>query len=85
MGVPTEGTDVPERVDRILDALAGHDRVEATVHGDDVLCRVHAPEFVDHLRTVHEEWMRGPYDELVGQDRVVRSAGVGEVTRHRDR
>jgi acetoin utilization deacetylase AcuC-like enzyme len=27
--------------------------------------------FVDHLRTIHAEWMTGPYDDLVGQDRVV--------------
>src|SRR4029079_7159537 len=71
VGVPTDGTEVPERVDRILAALTGHDRVEATAHDDDVLRRVHSPDLVDHLRTVHDEWMAGPYDELVGQDRVV--------------
>ncbi|HET9841286.1 MAG TPA: histone deacetylase family protein [Nocardioides sp.] len=71
VGVATDGTEVPERVDRILEALDGHDRVEAASHDDDVLRRVHAPAFVDHLRTIHEEWIRGPYDELVGQDRVV--------------
>jgi len=71
VGVPTDGTEVPERVDRILDALDGRDRVEAGRHDDDVLRRVHAPAFVDHLATIHAEWMRGPYDELVGQDRVV--------------
>ena len=36
-----------------------------------MLRRVHAPAFVDHLATIHAEWMEGPYDELVGQDRVV--------------
>jgi acetoin utilization deacetylase AcuC-like enzyme len=71
VGVPTEGTELPQRVDRILDALDGHPRIEATDHDDDVLRRVHAPAFVDHLRTIHGEWMQGPYDELVGQDRVV--------------
>ncbi|HET7072386.1 MAG TPA: histone deacetylase family protein [Nocardioides sp.] len=71
VGVATDGTEVPERVDGILDALSGHERVEATQHDDGVLLRVHAPAFIDHLRTIHEEWMRGPYDELVGQDRVV--------------
>ncbi len=71
VGVATDGTEVPERVDGILDALPGHERVEATQHDDGVLLRVHAPAFIDHLRTIHEEWMRGPYDELVGQDRVV--------------
>jgi acetoin utilization deacetylase AcuC-like enzyme len=71
VGVATEGTEVPERVDRILEALAGHERAEAQPHDDSVLRRVHSPEFVDHVRTIHDEWMRGPYDELVGQDRVV--------------
>ncbi len=45
--------------------------VEAHAHDDDVLRRVHAPAFVDHLATIHAEWMQGPYDDLVGQDRVV--------------
>jgi len=71
VGVPTDGTELPERVDRILDATASRERVEATTHDDDVLRRVHAPAFVDHLRTIHDEWLRGPYVELVGQDRVV--------------
>jgi acetoin utilization deacetylase AcuC-like enzyme len=71
VGVPTEGTEVPERVDRILDALDSHPRVESAAHDDGVLCRVHDPVFVEHLRTIHAEWMAGPYDDLVGQDRVV--------------
>jgi acetoin utilization deacetylase AcuC-like enzyme len=71
VGVPTEGTEVPERVDRILAALAGHDLVEASSYDDDVLLRVHDAALVEHLRTVHAAWMSGPYDELVGQDRVV--------------
>jgi acetoin utilization deacetylase AcuC-like enzyme len=71
VGVPTEGTEVPERVDRILAAVAGHELVEATPHDDEILWRVHDPAFVDHLRRVHAEWTEGPYDELVGQDRVV--------------
>jgi acetoin utilization deacetylase AcuC-like enzyme len=58
-------------VDRILSALTDHEHVDATPHDDEVLRRVHAPAFVDHLRTVHAEWMDGPYHELVGQDRVV--------------
>jgi acetoin utilization deacetylase AcuC-like enzyme len=71
VGVPTDGTELPERVDRILDALSTHERLDAVPHDDDVLRRVHAPTLVDHLGTIHEEWMRGPYDDLVGQDRVV--------------
>lgn len=71
VGVPTEGTELPERVDRILAATADRERIEAVPHDDGVLGRVHSPDFLDHLRTIHEEWMRGPYADLVGQDRVV--------------
>ncbi len=71
VGVPTEGTELPGRVDRILEALAAHEPVLATPHDDGVLTRVHDPAYVDHLRRIHEEWSRGPYDDLVGQDRVV--------------
>jgi acetoin utilization deacetylase AcuC-like enzyme len=73
VGVPTPGTEVAERVDRILDAFRGpgYDVVEATVHDDAVLERVHDPAFLHHLETVHDEWMRSGIPELVGQDRVV--------------
>jgi len=71
VGVRTDGTEVPERVDRILAALAGRELVEATSYDDDVLLAVHDPALVDHLRTVHAAWLSGPYDALVGQDRVV--------------
>jgi acetoin utilization deacetylase AcuC-like enzyme len=71
VGVATEGTEVPARVDRILDALGRHHRVAATVHDDSALERVHDEAFVEHLRTVHAVWSSGPYDEVVGQDRVV--------------
>ena len=60
VGVATEGTEVPERVDRILAALTGHDLVEAVAHDDTVLHRVHTPEFVEHLRTIHDEWRGRP-------------------------
>jgi acetoin utilization deacetylase AcuC-like enzyme len=71
VGVPTDGTEVPARVDRIREALAGNDLVVAAPHDDTVLTRVHDPAFVEHLRTVHADWSIGPYDDLVGQDRVV--------------
>ena len=71
VGVPTEGTEVPARVDRILEALAAHEPVDALPHDDDVLTRVHDPAYVAHLRTIHAEWSTGPYVDLVGQDRVV--------------
>jgi DNA polymerase-3 subunit epsilon len=49
VGVPTPGTEVPERVDAILDALAGHPRHEAAPHGDELLERVHGGELLAFL------------------------------------
>jgi acetoin utilization deacetylase AcuC-like enzyme len=71
VGVPTDGTEVPARVDRILEALGGRERVEAAAHDDEILHRVHDPALVEHLRTILAEWAKGPYEEIVGQDRVV--------------
>jgi acetoin utilization deacetylase AcuC-like enzyme len=73
VGVPTPGTEVPERVDRILGALdgPGFELVEASRHDDAVLAAVHDPAFLRHLETVHDEWLRSGIPELVGQDRVV--------------
>lgn len=73
VGVPTPGTEVAERVDRIREALAadGFAFVDAEPHGDEVLLSVHDPAFVAHLSSIHDEWMRSGIPELVGQDRVV--------------
>ena len=73
VGVATEGTEVSARVDTILDSAtsAGHRIVEATSHPDDVLRAVHDPALLDFLATASDRWQDGPYDELVGQDRVV--------------
>jgi acetoin utilization deacetylase AcuC-like enzyme len=71
VGVSTEGSEVPERVDAILGALSRRRLVEATRHDDAVLSRVHDGELLEHLATVHEEWLAGPYLDDVGQDRVV--------------
>jgi acetoin utilization deacetylase AcuC-like enzyme len=77
VGVPTEGTEVPLRVDAILAGVSpgphgGQRRsVDAEPHDDSVLRSVHGPEFLDHLATSSARWLGGPYAELVGQDRVV--------------
>jgi acetoin utilization deacetylase AcuC-like enzyme len=73
VGVPTPGTEVAERVDRILEAFRGpgFELIEASGHDDAVLESVHDPAFLRHLETVHDEWMRSGIPELVGQDRVV--------------
>ena len=73
VGVATEGTEVSARVDVIHDAAraAGHRILEATVHADDVLRRVHDAGLLGFLATAEERWREGPYADLVGQDRVV--------------
>ena len=73
VGVPTEGTETAARVDTILAALgaAGHQLIEATPQPDDALTAVHQPDLLEFLRTASERWTDGPYDALVGQDRVV--------------
>ncbi len=73
VGVATEGTEVAERVDTILEALrsGGHRIIEAHTHPDDVLLQVHDAELLDFLATSWTRWDEGPYLGLVGQDRVV--------------
>ena len=73
IGVATEGTERPDRVSAILEALraAGHDLVEAEPQPDDALLAVHDHELVDFLRTAAGRWAAGPYAGLVGQERVV--------------
>jgi acetoin utilization deacetylase AcuC-like enzyme len=73
VGVPTPGTEVPERVDRILAALTepAFRLSPAIDHDATVLEAVHDVAFLQHLESVHEEWLRSGIPELVGQDRVV--------------
>ncbi len=72
IGLPLEGTEVPERVTVIRDALAaaGHRLVAPTPHGTAALESVHSPELVRHLSTVYDAWVDGGFVEY-GQDRVV--------------
>ncbi|MGB0100555.1 MAG: histone deacetylase family protein [Nocardioides sp.] len=71
VGVPTPGTEVPERVDVILAALGSHPVHEATTHGDGLLRVVHDDSLLDFLAGAADAWAAEPYEELVGQDRVV--------------
>jgi acetoin utilization deacetylase AcuC-like enzyme len=72
IGMPMDGSELPERVSTIEKALrtAGHAFVEADDHPEAALCRVHSPELVRHLSTVYEAWVDGGFVEH-GQDRVV--------------
>lgn len=73
VGVRTPGTEVAERVDVLLDSLTagGHELVEATPHGDEVLATVHDRDLLDHLAAVYARWEESGIPEEVGQDRVV--------------
>ena len=73
VGVPTPGTEVPDRARVLLDAVtaAGARVVPSSTYDDEVLRRVHDPAMLDHLRTVADDWAAGEYESLVGQDRVV--------------
>jgi acetoin utilization deacetylase AcuC-like enzyme len=73
VGVSTPGTEVPERARVLLDAVtaAGATVVKAEAYDDAVLRAVHDSAMVDHLETIAEQWSQGPYEQLVGQDRVV--------------
>lgn len=50
--------EVPQRVDRIVQALADGDyvKVEPTSHGTDPILRVHNPDLVDFLSTAWKEY-----------------------------
>ncbi|QLQ09445.1 MAG: histone deacetylase family protein [Nocardioidaceae bacterium] len=73
VGVATEGTEVAARVDVILAELSkrGYPIMEPSVEADDVLHRVHSSELLMFLRDAARDWAAGPYEELVGQSRVV--------------
>ena len=73
VGVPTPGTEVPDRARVLLEAVtaAGARVVPSSTYDDEVLRRVHDPAMLDHLRTVADDWAAGEYESLVGQDRVV--------------
>ncbi|MGZ4615716.1 MAG: histone deacetylase family protein [Actinomycetes bacterium] len=73
VGVATPGTEVPDRARVLRDAVlaAGGELIAAASYDDAVLRRVHDPALVDHLAHIHDDWAAGPYEELVGQDRVV--------------
>src|SRR4051794_24111973 len=73
VGVPMPGTELPARVDVILEALtaAGHDLIEATASPEEPLNRVHTAELLAFQRSAADRWAAGEYAELAGQDRVV--------------
>jgi len=73
VGVRTPGTELPERVERIREALtaAGAPLVPAVGHPDaEALC-LHDPAMTGYLRDAWADWQRSGLSEDPGQDRVV--------------
>ena len=73
VGVWTPGTEVPARATVLRDTCLaeGATLVPAAGHDDTVLRQVHEPGLLTHLATIADDWARGEYEALVGQDRVV--------------
>jgi acetoin utilization deacetylase AcuC-like enzyme len=59
-GAPVPAPEVPERVDRILDAIDVNELGPLRTpdsHGLDAVHRVHAPDYVAFLRNAYAEWL----------------------------
>jgi acetoin utilization deacetylase AcuC-like enzyme len=72
IGMPMDGSELPERVTVIEKALrsAGHGFHAPTEHPDSALTSVHDPALVEHLSTAYNSWVDGGFVEH-GQDRVI--------------
>lgn len=73
VGVRTPGTEVPARVEAILEALtaAGAHVQAPDVDPAELLLRIHSPELLEWLASAAQRWAEGEYAVAVGQDRVV--------------
>jgi acetoin utilization deacetylase AcuC-like enzyme len=71
VGLPTEATEVPARMDRILDTLSRPDLVRAAPHGDEILKTVHDEALLRYLEGAWDEWQGSGLPEDPGQTRVV--------------
>ncbi|MGA7434325.1 MAG: histone deacetylase family protein [Solirubrobacterales bacterium] len=73
VGVRTEGSEQPSRVDAIRKQLAqeGSREVESSDHHRDQLLRVHDRELLDYLETASDQWQGSSLVIDPGQDRVV--------------
>ena len=72
IGMPMDGSELPERVSVIAEALrgVGHRFLPPTEHGSKALTSVHNPALVEHLSTAYDQWVDGGFVEY-GQDRVI--------------
>jgi acetoin utilization deacetylase AcuC-like enzyme len=73
VGVRIPGTEVPERADRIRDALteAGAQFFGAARQRDDAVLAVHDRALIDYLSTAWDDWEAAGLTNEPGQDRVV--------------
>ncbi len=71
VGVRTAGTEVPVRVERILDALTGSRLVDAERHADEALAAVHDPSLLAYLEGAWDGWEAAGLTREPGADRVV--------------
>ena len=71
VGLPTEATEVPARIDRIPDTLARPDLLLAEAHDDKILKMVHDGALLRYLETAYDEWQASGLPEDPGQSRVV--------------
>ena len=71
VGLPTEASEVPARVDRILDTFARPDLLLAEAHDDEILKSVHDADFLRYLASAYDEWQSSGLPEDPGQSRVV--------------
>ena len=71
VGLPTEASEVPARMDRILDTLARPDLVTAKPHDDEILKSIHDEGLLRYLQSAWDEWQASGLPEDPGQSRVV--------------
>lgn len=68
-GAPQPSPEQSERATRLLKGAeaAGLERVEPEDHGLDAIARVHTPEYIAFLSTIHERWSRidGASEEVI--------------------
>ena len=68
-GAPQPNPEVPERLDRLLDAArqAGHAVLEPADHGVGPVAEVHTPDYLNFLSGIYERWQRieGASEEVV--------------------
>jgi acetoin utilization deacetylase AcuC-like enzyme len=71
VGLPTEASEVPARMDRILDTLARPDLVTAEPHDDEILKTIHDEGLLRYLQSAWDEWQASGLPDDPGQTRVV--------------